>query len=276
MPTALERQGDFSQTFDNQGRLLFIRDPLLAGQLQRHHRRAGVLPGQRHSGRAASNPTAQALLNLFPLPNADDPTGTNQYNYVFQTVQDWPRNDPGAARGLEHRAEHDDVRPPAVRLREARRRRLAPRLDRRLAADADKYEIDTVSYVNTLLHTFNPTLFGEFTVGVNWAHQYTSPFDEAARDANDRRVVLPGLPQFFPQANPLSASSAAGDVQRRPSGNHRVVRRRAAVRRSSATTRCSTSPGNITKIKGAHNMKAGLFVEHTTRPAQRSSSFNGT
>ena len=31
MPTALERQGDFSQTRDNQGRLVFIRDPLLSG-----------------------------------------------------------------------------------------------------------------------------------------------------------------------------------------------------------------------------------------------------
>jgi hypothetical protein len=26
---------------------------------------------------------ARALLNLFPMPNATDPTGTNQYNYVF-------------------------------------------------------------------------------------------------------------------------------------------------------------------------------------------------
>ncbi len=32
----------------------------------------------------------------------------------------------------------------------------------------------------------------------------------------------------------------------------------------------------MTKIKGAHNIKAGLFVEHTTRPAQRSSTFNGS
>ena len=33
--------------------------------------------------------------------------------------------------------------------------------------------------------------------------------------------------------------------------------------------------GNLTKIKGAHTIKTGLFVEHTTRPAQRSSQFNG-
>ena len=35
----------------------------------------------------------QTMLNLFPLPNASDPTGARAYNYVFQTVQDWPRND---------------------------------------------------------------------------------------------------------------------------------------------------------------------------------------
>src|SRR6185369_12868399 len=34
--------------------------------------------------------------------------------------------------------------------------------------------------------------------------------------------------------------------------------------------------GNLTKIKGAHNMKAGLFVERTRRPAQRAATFNGS
>src|SRR5258708_24556898 len=31
MPTALERQGDFSQTFDANGRLIFIKDPRSTG-----------------------------------------------------------------------------------------------------------------------------------------------------------------------------------------------------------------------------------------------------
>src|SRR5439155_25091082 len=43
-----------------------------------------------------------------------------------------------------------------------------------------KYEIDTFGIVNTLLHTFNSTTFSEVTVGMNWAHQYTSPLDQAA------------------------------------------------------------------------------------------------
>ena len=65
-----------------------------------------------------------------------------------------------------------------------------------------KYEIDTVSYVNTLLHTFNPTLFGEVTVGVNWAHQYTSAFDDAARVGNDRTDRAAGIPAVLPVGEP--------------------------------------------------------------------------
>ena len=32
---------------------------------------------------------------------------------------------------------------------------------------------------------------------------------------------------------------------------------------------------NLTKVLGSHNMKAGIFYEYTTRPAARSSQFNG-
>ena len=140
---------------------------------------------------------------------------------------------------------------------------------------ATKYEIDTVSYVNTLLHTFSPTLHGEFTVGVNWAHQYTSPFDEAARDANDRRVVLPGMPQFFPQANPLyilPQATFTGGVPREQHPLQFDIEQRFPFFGYNTLFNVS---GNLTKLKGAHTMKAGLFVEHTTRPAARTSSFNG-
>ena len=174
MPTALERSGDFSQTFDGNlpnNRLVFIRDPLLAGTCNSVSGGPACFPDNRiPAGRI--NPIAQALLNLFPMPNATDPTGANRYNYTFQTSSGQAAQRPGAADGLERRAGHDVLRPPAVRLRELARRRVVPGLDRRrLAAAASTYEIDTVSIVNTLLHTFNPSTVAEFTVGVNWSHQ---------------------------------------------------------------------------------------------------------
>ena len=190
-------------------------------------------------------------------------------------MQDWPRNDQ-VLRVDYNIAPHTTV---YGRLQCGYEKRAGGvsflGAQRRLAADGRrKYEIDTVSYVNTLLHTFNPTTFAEFTIGVNWSHQYTSGVRSGALDANDRRLVLPGFRQFFPEANPLQ-SAAAGDFHRRRARQHSVVRRRAARWPFFGYNTLFNVSGNLTKLKGAHNMKTGLFVEHTTRPAQRSSAFNG-
>ena len=210
------------------------------------------------------------------MPNATDPTNTNQYNYTFQTVQDWPRNDQvvrvdwniapkttiyGRLQfGYEKRAggvsllgssggwpQHGDASTRSTR-------------------SATSTRCSTPSTRRT---------FAEFTVGVNWAHQYTSPFDQAARLPTIARIVLPGLPQFFPSANPLNLLPQAS-LQRRPSRERSAsfgVEQRWPFFGYNTLWNVS---GNLTKIEGAHNLKTGLFVEHTTRPAQRSSSFNGS
>jgi hypothetical protein len=271
VPTALQRQGNFSQTFDNQGRLVFIRDPRLSGNCAAITGGPACFPGNIIPADRI-DPNARALLNLFPMPNAVDPTGTNQYNYVFQTVQDWPRNDQVLRVDW-------NVSPKTTaygRLQWGYEKRSGgvsllgstggwPQMP-------TKYEIDTVSYVNTLLHTFSPSLFGEFTVGVNWAHQNTSPLDEAARQANDRRTVLPGMPQFFPEANPLALIPQASFTGGIPNTLGFGVEQRFPFFGYNTLFNVS---GNVTKLKGAHTMKAGVFVEHTTRPAARTSSFNG-
>ena len=208
------------------------------------------------------------------MPNATDPTGTNQYNYVFQTEQDWPRNDQVLRMDW-------NIAPGTTaygRLQYGYEKRSGgvsllgstggwPQMP-------TKYEIDTVSYVNTLLHTFSPTLYGELTVGVNWAHQYTSAFDDQALDANDRRQVLPGMPQFFPAANPMGIIPQATFTGGVP-GNPLQFGIEQRFPFFGYNTLFNVS-SNVTKVAGAHTLKAGLFVEHTTRPAARTSSFNGT
>jgi hypothetical protein len=272
VPTALEREGDFSQTRDGQGRLIFIRDPRLSGNCAAITGGPACFPSNMiPADRIDRN--AQALMKLFPMPNAVDPSGTNQFNYVYQTEQDWPRDDQVL------RVDWNAARNTTVygRLQYGYEKRSGgvsilgstggwPQMP-------TKYEIDTVGYVNTLLHTFSPSLFGEFTTGVNWSHQNTSPMDQAAADANDRRVVLPGMPQFFPQANPLHIipqASFGGGVP----GNPLSFGIEQRFPFFGYNTLFNVS-GNLTKSTTAHTIKTGLFVEHTTRPAQRTSSFNG-
>ena len=277
MPTALERSGDFSQTFDGQNRLIFIRNPTLSGTCNSITGGPACFAGNKIPA-SMINPTAQALLNLFPLPNATDPT--NQYNYTFQTVQDWPRND--QVLRMDWNVGPDTTFYGRLQFGYEKRAGGVSFLGSTGAGwpqQPSKYEIDTVSYVNTLLHTFNPSTFAEFTVGVNWSHRYTSALDQSAIDNNDRNIVLPGLTQYFPSANPdslMPQASFTGGLPTPNTGNPTYGAFNVESRWPFfGFNRLWNFSGNLTKIKGAHTVKTGLFVEHTTRPAQRSSQFNG-
>jgi hypothetical protein len=276
MPTALERNGDFSQTFDTQGRLVYIRDPLLAGNCSTTTGGPACFPGNViPAGRMDA--VGRQLLNLFPMPTtAQDANGNN---YAFQTVQDWPRNDQVLRMDW-------NVAPKSTfytRLQWGYEKRAGGvsflgSTGAGWPQQPSKYEIDTVSYVSTLLHTFNNSTFAEATVGVNWSHQYTSPLDQASQDANDRTKVLPSFRQFFPDANPLNSMPQASFAGGIPSQNNNSIASFNVESRWPffGFNRLWNFSGNLTKIAGTHNMKTGLFVEHTTRPAQRSSTFNGS
>lgn len=81
MPTALERQGDFSQSLDTNNRLITVTDPSTRAPFP-----GNVIP------RARIDTNGQALLKAFPEPNFPDRTiSRGNYNYVFQSEQDSPK-----------------------------------------------------------------------------------------------------------------------------------------------------------------------------------------
>ena len=89
MPTALEKQGDFSQSVDKQGDKVTLTDPNNCGS-------GGSQPcllDSTHVNPAFINPNTQALLNILPTGNAT-PLGTapggGLYNSVVQTRIDRP------------------------------------------------------------------------------------------------------------------------------------------------------------------------------------------
>jgi Carboxypeptidase regulatory-like domain/TonB-dependent Receptor Plug Domain len=89
LPTELERRGDFSQTRDQQGRLVFIRDPLSTGACNILTGGPGCFPGNVvPQDRIDRN--GLALLNVFPLPNRTDLGSTGQ-NFLRQETSDHPR-----------------------------------------------------------------------------------------------------------------------------------------------------------------------------------------
>jgi hypothetical protein len=85
MPTALERQGNFSQSFDAKGNLIKIIDPLTGQQFP-----GNIIPQDRING------WGQAMLDFFPSPNHTFAPGTPQYridNYQQPGSGVHPRRD---------------------------------------------------------------------------------------------------------------------------------------------------------------------------------------
>jgi len=88
MPTALERRGDFSQTFDSNGRLISIKDPLSPLPCSATAGGDGCFPGNVIPA-ARLDRNALALLDLLPPPNA---AGLSpNYNFRRQETSENPR-----------------------------------------------------------------------------------------------------------------------------------------------------------------------------------------
>jgi Carboxypeptidase regulatory-like domain/TonB-dependent Receptor Plug Domain len=276
MPTALERAGDFSQTFDSQGRQIFIRDPLAAGSCNVTTGLGGacfpgnIIPANR------INAVGQAMLKLMPLPNASDPTGTRQYNYTYQTSLERPRTDQVAR--VDWNVAKDTTFYSRVQFgTEAYKGGVYTTLGStggwpQFPID---YEIPTFGIVNTLLHTFTSTTFSEFTFGMNHSHQSVNALTPNDLAQNQRSKVLNNLGQFFPSANPLNIIPNATFAGTNAPPNVPAI---GIVDRFyfDASNDLYNGSANLTKVIGKHNLKTGIFIEHTLRPATRASFFNGT
>ena len=70
-PTARERTGDFSQTFDANGNLIVIYDPLTTRQLPDGTLHARSVPRQHHSARAPEHGGPQHRCATFRMPDVD-------------------------------------------------------------------------------------------------------------------------------------------------------------------------------------------------------------
>src|SRR5215510_14668062 len=263
-PTALERAGDFSKSLDTNGRLIVIRDPL-TGQAFPDNK----IPANR------IDPNGQKLLNIFPLPNYDPAQVSYNYNNVFLSNVNQPRREEILrvdwnisqkttfyARGIhnneQYKGDFNFV--------------LASGIWPQFPI---KYQIKSEGLVSTLIHSFDPTMTNEFTFGVNRALQTVEPLNQAGIDRNDRNKIGLTLPQFYPAINPLNLipNATFGGNGGIPSAPQFNIEQRFPF---FGTNNIWNVSDNLSKIWGGHNVKAGFYLEYTTRNAARASAFNGT
>ena len=78
----LERNGDYSRSFDVSGALIPVKDPTTGQNFP-----GNIVPKDR------INKLGQSMLNFLPLPNYTDPDPANLYRRNYRTVPSggWPR-----------------------------------------------------------------------------------------------------------------------------------------------------------------------------------------
>ncbi len=268
MPTALERQGDFSQSFNTNGTPIIITNPSTGTPYAGNRIPASQL-----------NPVGTAMLNLFPLPNATDPTGQRQYNYQFTPVASNPRSDKIL------RIDYNISQNNTVFVRLLQDFQAQSGYGAILGAAGDgwgqfphSYHIPSAGVAANWIHTFSPTLVNDMTWGINKAHQENSPTDAALYNASLLPLTANGqplnLPTIFGQGvNPMklmpnvnfglpsgfSAQSAPAGIPNLPAFGFD------SRWPFDGTDSLQNLTNNITWVKGAHTFKAGFYYEHDAR-----------
>ena len=307
MPTALERQGNFSQTTTTAGVLIPVIDPTTGAQFP-----GNIVPANRISG------LGSAMMNMFPLPNGLDPSGQRQYNYTSS----WTQNDPVQDKIL--RIDYNIDKNTTVYVRGLQDYYAVEGVGSLLQPTGgpwgqflSQYGVPNVGLVANVIHTFKPNLINEFVWGVNRSHQIVKPIGVSGGGGNalgggascpasssapfayscDQlgspifvatagpqagQNMTPALPNFFPGANSLNllpnlnlGSGGGFSVQSAGQGITNAPTFGYDTRWPfSGTDQITSITDNITWIKNGHSIKGGFYFEYDSRNVTMYNNFN--
>lgn len=314
MPTAAERAGDFSKTYDTKGVLIPIKNPLAGGA----QFPGNIIPASQIS------PQGYALLNLFPLPNdlvpttlastgltyANDPT--RGYNYTNSFRNSSPIEDKIL------RVDFNVGKKTQVYARGLQNYYATHGVGSLLQATGagwgqflSTYGVPSAGIAVNAIHTFRPNLINEFTWGINRSHQIVAPDDDspcsgtisalatgASLPYGCSQLTNPNLkgpggqavtfPNFFAGANILNlipnvnfGSGGGFSVQQAGAGIPTVTNVSSTPGFGydsrwpfNGTDQISSITNNVTWIKGTHTIKAGFYFEYDSRNVSVYSTYN--
>jgi Carboxypeptidase regulatory-like domain len=289
MPTALERQGDFSQSRDNLGNPFpFIKDPLLPGACNATNQ-SGCFSDGEVLGRIPQNRLYQPGMNIlkwWPLPNLPDIPGQA---YNFETT------DPSIRLlGYQPLIRLDYQPTPTLRgnFKFVEYQQPNDPIPGILAGFNDTKEDDYGIWIPaaSINWTVNQTTFVEGNWGANFHHQegcsVTGGSPNFCRDglsvnpsANRNTAGFGAIPYLFPNAGVIDPNTFTYEVLSRSQSpvwdGTRVLGAPAftwGTRIANAPpnsqgpfgnfildTRVQTLNGSVTKVTGSHTLKAGYY-----------------
>jgi hypothetical protein len=247
VPTALERSGNFSQTFLPNSNLQPVIDPLTGHQFP-----GNLVP----SGRIDFN--GQKLLSMFPLPNITDRSVTNgNYNFAFQG------NTEATVREEIFRID-DNV---TEKLRAQFRMNFLHSLQTGHSAAAgisspglanSFYSTPTPNANLDVTYTISPTLVNEASVGAYHRLEAGGAATAADLAKVQRSALGMSLGQIYPGNNPLGLVPWVSFGSVLPNMDSFSTDSRFPIQGS--TTLIDFTDG-LSKVYGKHIFKGGVFLE---------------
>ena len=267
VPTAVERNGDFSQTVDNSGNPFpYIRDyttnlPCSAANTTGCFQDGGVvgkIPPSRLYG------LGQNLLKLYPMPNT---TGVG-FNYITEApssqpqIQNLIRIDYNITNSWRISGRYVDVK----------NNQVLPYGSFVLATNLPDFNVllpnPRTTYAGTLTGSLNPTTVLEVTIGGSHNSIDISP---ANKKFNKTALGLTGFPVVYPGAVQIDSPPQfvfGGRIANPPN----IGSNNSPFYNFNTNRDWSAS---ISKVAGQHSVKAGVFWQNSFKPQSAFANNNG-
>jgi hypothetical protein len=265
VPTALERQGNFSASDTTSGALIPIHDPFSGGPAFT----GNIIPT------TSLNSSGVALLNMFPLPNYTNTTvSKGQYNYIFSATTATPAVT--STLKIDYNVNTNNIL--SVNYTHA-------------SFDSNGYSVPSGStpgwnqldqnvlesgnlYIARYQHIFSPSTVNELTFSFDrrpWA-QVGLPAAQLAKNQSATVGFTAG--QLFPSANPLGIvpSATFGSVPPN-SATLAIGDGRFPFYQDVSIL---TTTDNLSKQRGSHTIKAGFYFDNTWNLNGVGDAFNGS
>jgi hypothetical protein len=266
VPSLLERQGDFSQSFNvNTGRMLApnsLKDPSAQG-IVAHNKITNCLGNPAASIAPACNPVALSLLNFYPLPNLTG-LGNNNYRAYAKNLNDW---DNITVKGDQHLTAKDEF---SARVLWRQQTSTDPFSGSDTALFGSTTKKDEILAGISETRIFTPTLINEFRLGITRMHN-----NETSLDAGTNWARMMGMcPSSDPKRCPTNDPAYAQFPLFKPTGYMTLGDS------TQNPIRYTTNNYNLNDIatwnKGKHTFKFGGDILRVQYFQPTNSNFSGT
>jgi len=262
MPTALERAGDFSQSYNNAGALIAIKDPT-----------TGIAYPGNKIPQSQFSALGLNMLNFYPLPNFSDPRPGYKYSDNYQATYSgsWPRTQEVG------RLDYNLSAKTQLYFRVMNDASLENSGWGNWVNGSVNYDLTPVAwnrpahmYGGHLTQTFSATLVDEFMVQKTYNSVIINPIDASAV----QRSKMGNPPQLFvnnvPSENWIPSVSFGGT----PSNT---------VNSSLSNSLPEALPcdaiivtNNLSKVWGKHQLKVGIYGERNRKIQPAAAAFRGS